>query len=252
MFKFLVLLSFLGLAACQTAQQKNLKFLGDRVEKLKPLSSWRSSQCAVSVGLTEPAKARFKELFPEETDQIAREDWAYTWSARETTCDIRPVDIGPAVKSQKEFLDTAFCLLLQVHYVNSPFDDLKVEPNDVVGVKRLTTAGGDGATYRDEEVVHIVSGNDKDLGIYLPRDRMVVETRTRSHGLLVAEYGDLEGRWLPIHLEQRRGNLIFELEDFKYAETVKNRRMLDSFWIKLSGEKSFLQSKVNIKNCRDL
>lgn len=250
--KVLVLLSFLALGACQTAQQKNLRFLADRVEKLKPLSSWRSSQCDVSVELTEPAKARFKELFPEETDQIHRDDWAYTWSARETTCDIRALDIGPAVKSQKEFLDTAFCLLLQVHYVNSPFDDLKVEPADVVGVKRLTTAGGDGATYRDEEIVHIVSGSDKDLGIYLPPDGVVVETRTRGHGLLVAEYGDIAGRWLPVHLEQRRGNLIFQLEDFKYAEAVEDRRGLESFWIKFGGEKSVLQSKVNVKNCRDL
>lgn len=252
MLKYLVLLLFPWLAACQTAQQKNLDLLKDRVEKLRPLSSWRPSWCEVSVELTEPAKARFKEIFPNETDQITRADWAYTWSARENTCEIRALDIGPAAKSQKEFLDTAFCMLLQVHYVNSPFDELKVEPGDIVGLTRLSTVGGDGAVYADEEVVHIQSGTDKDLGIYLPRNRMTVETRTRSRGMFVAEYSDIGGRWLPAHLEQRRGNLVFEMQDFKYAEAVKNRAMLESFWIKLSGDKTFLQSKVLVKNCRDL
>lgn len=252
MLKYVLLLSFPWLAACQTAQQKNVALLKDRVEKLKPLSSWRSSYCEVSVELTEPAKARFKEIYPSEVDQISRADWAYTWSARENMCEIRAMDIGPAAKSQKEFLETAFCLLLQVHYVNSPFDELKVEPRDIVGMTRLSTAGGDGATYRDEEVVHIQTGSDKDLGIYLPRDKTTIETRTRSRGLLVAEYGEVGGRWLPTHLEQRRGNLVFELQDFKYAEAVQNRAMLESFWIKLGGEKTFLQSKVSVKNCRAL
>ncbi len=232
MFKALLLLGFLFLAACQTAAQKNMALLNDRAEKLRPLSEWRSSWCRVEVEMTQPALARFKEMFPDEN--LATESWAYNWKARENMCEVTPVDVSPATKSQQGFLNTAFCLLLQVHYVNSPFDELKIEPRDIESVK---------------DVVHIASGADKDLGIYLPRERFVVETRTRSRGQLIAEYSENGGHWLPSRLEQRRGNTIFVVEDMQYAGA---RPWLESFWIAVGGEKALRQSQVKIKDCRDL
>ena len=90
--KFLALALLVLLAGCQSAQKKNLELLGDRVRKLRPLSSAETQKCTLEVSLTQPASARYKEMFPKEKIE---EPWTYTWRGSEARCEIAPRCLKP-------------------------------------------------------------------------------------------------------------------------------------------------------------
>src|ERR1700722_10146363 len=131
MLKYLLVLVVL-LPACQTMQEKNLALIRDRADKLKPLSLWKPLRCKVSTHLTQPALARYKEMFPDEKG-LSEVGPDYTWRQFHSTCEITPDQHTPLTKNHQAFVETAFCLLLQVHFVHSPFDDLQFKPGEDVG-----------------------------------------------------------------------------------------------------------------------
>jgi hypothetical protein len=228
MHKFLII--FLALAACQTAQQRSEKLVAKRMAQLKPLSSWRPLWCQVDTELTEPAKARYEEMFPSESAS----DLSYVWRSRESSCEITPMKPSAIAKSQQAFLETALCLLMQVHYVNSPFDELAVAEIEPQG-----------------ELTHIRTGANSELGIFLPPDLPTVETRTKSRGVLRAEYAGQGGMMVPKRLEQRLHETSFVIDDIVY-DTSGAKPLLKSFWIEVGAEKPLRHSQAFFRDCRPL
>lgn len=223
---------FLALAACQTAQQRSEKLVMKRAAQLKHLSSWRPMWCQVDTELTEPAKARYEEMFPSESAS----DLSYVWRSRESSCEITPMKPSAIAKSQQAFLETALCLLMQVHFVNSPFDELAMASSDIEPVGELT---------------HIRSGANADLGIFLLPDVPTVETRTKSRGILRAEYAEQAGVLLPKRLEQNRMGTLFVVDDIVYDLSAA-RPQLKSFWMEAGTETPLRHSQAQFRDCRAL
>lgn len=193
------------------------------MEKLKPLSSWKSRECRLEVELTQPAVARYRTLFPTDEKQLLKTPWVYIWFARESACEVRPEARTPATTNMQSFLNTAVCILLQTHYVNSPFDELAPEQvEERPGAIFLRASG--------------------ELGMLLPRDRFHIETRTRGRGVLQADYSDAG---LPTRLEQKVGETSFVVDEFEW-----DGRDLKSFWIFAGGERAFRHSQVRVASCR--
>lgn len=211
--------------------------LRDRVEKLKPLSTWKPAWCRVDARLTQPAIARYKEMFPDEIDKLTAESLAYTWKARETACEITPLDSSPLTRNYASFLDTAMCVLMQVHWVNSPFDELKV--------------GADDIGERDGQV-HIRAGESDDLGLFVDPRTVAVETRTKGRGVLRAAYAEVDGTWLPQRLVQRTAGADFVVDTIEWSDTyVGARRMPHSLWISVGEDKPVQHSQLVFSDCRE-
>jgi hypothetical protein len=239
MFKIRIVCLFLLLIAggCQTVQEKNLALIKDRSEKLKPLSTWRPTWCRLETRLTQPAIARYREMFPDETEKLTQESWAYTWKARKTSCEVSPLQRSEMSKSHQAFLETAMCMLLQVHWVNSPFAELVAGPDDILS---------------DGGRVHIRASTDQDLGIYLDPSAFVVETKTKSRGTLKASYHESENEWLPDRLEQRLPKSVLVVDALEYdTARVGRRRMLKSFWISVGEEKAMQHTQVFMSGCQN-
>ncbi len=226
---------FVFLTGCQTAQQKSERLVNERAAQLQHLSSWPSTWCQIETELTEPAKARYEQMFPFETAP----ELTYAWRSRESTCEITPLVPGETAKSHQAFLETAMCLLMQVHYLNSPFDELNLAGPGVEPVGEYT---------------HIKAGDKPELGIFLPRDSVTVETRTKSRGVLRALYEERQGQLLPKRLQQDRGGTVFVVEDIEYDDTARAgaRPMLKSFWIAVGAGTPLRHSKAIVRDCRPL
>lgn len=229
---WLALISVVALSACQTAQQKSEALVAQRIAQLKHLSTYKATWCQVDVELTEPARARFEEMFPSESAS----DLTYIWRSRESTCELSPMKTSNIAQGQQAFLETSLCLLMQVHFVNSPFDELATSPSDIESVEHLT---------------RIRAGQNPDLGIFLPRDSVTVETRTKTRGILRVEYADRNGVMLPSRLEQARIGTQFVIEDIDY-DLSGPRPRLKSFWMALGAEKPLRHSQAIVRDCRAL
>ncbi len=225
MFRWLALALLLN--GCQTAQQRSEALVAKRVAELSHLTSYKPTWCHVDTELTEPAKARFESMFPSESAS----DLSFVWRSRETSCEISPLKPSAIAKTQQAFLETALCLLMQVHFVNSPFDEMEVR-----------------GIAPKENLTFISSGGSKELGLYLPKDSVTVETRTRSRGVLRAEYSERDGALLPIKLEQILPNTHVTVDEIEYA----NPRTLKSFWISVGAENPLRHSKIEFHDCRPL
>lgn len=232
MFKFFLTASLLLAAGCQTAQQKSEELVVHRAAQLRHLSHYRPTWCQADTELTEPAKARYEEMFPTESAP----DLSFVWRSRETTCEVTPMKPSAIAKSQQAFLETALCLLMQTHFVNSPFDELPIGPGDVEA---------------EGEWTHIRSGAAKDLGVFLPNDSVSVETRTKSRGILRADYGEVNGVMVPLNLRQVLPTTQFSVDDIVY-DFSGTRPMLKSFWIEVGNEKPLRHSQVILRDCRPL
>lgn len=224
------------LASCQTAQEKSVYIVKDRVEKLRPLSKWSRSWCQVETHLTQPAIARYRQMFPSEVDKILLSGWTYTWRASEASCELKPSVESPAVKNHMSFMQDAFCMLLQVHFVNSPFDSLSVPASNFV---------------MEEGKAHIIASGDPHLGIFLDPTNFVVETRTKSRGVLSAMYSQHEGEWLPSRLAQDMASYHLILDEIEYADVkISGRRQIKSFWISVGAEQPLKHTQVVLNNCQ--
>ena len=237
MYKFFVFVCVVFLTGCQTVEQKNEALVRDRIEKLKPLSIWKPTWCRVSTHLTQPAIARYREMFPEEVDKLTEESWAYTWKARETVCEVSALDKSPMLQNHKGFIESAFCLLLQTHYVNSPFDELKISPSSIV---------------KNGERVQIRTSLEDDLGLFLDPIDFKVETKTKSRGVLSARYSSHEGDWLPDHLEYHSPTSTIVVDTIEYAEVkLSGKRMIKSFWISVGDDKTLQHTQVELSACQN-
>lgn len=226
--------AFICTVGCESAQKKNLQLVQDRVMKLKPLAAWPSVLCKVEVSLSQPAAARYREMFPKEK---LREPWEYTWKAREVACELHGSEQSPMRDSHKTFMETAMCLLLQTHWVNSPFDELKVGPEAI-------TENGDR--------VQIRFTTDPELGIFLDRGPFLIETNTKTRGAMLAEYIERDGNWVPSRIENHRGGSVLALEemDYELSPIPGARPTLKSFWIAVGTERGLKHSWVAVRECK--
>ncbi len=115
-------------------------------------------------------------------------------------CEVTSLDRSALAINYRGFLDVALCALVQTHFVNSPFDELKpvaVEPRG--------------------ERTFIRTGAEPDLGLYLARDRFVIETHTKGRGVLTAEYTRGERGWVPLRLTQTLGQTIVTIDHLEYG-----------------------------------
>lgn len=239
-----VLITALSVYGCQTVQIRNHNLVRDRAEKLRPLSKWRTAWCEVETELTHPAVARYQQMFPKEKART-QESLKFTWRASESACEIKGGEESPLMKNQKGFVESAMCLLMQVHWVNSPFDEMDVRTQDL---ESRQVGEGDGAV----EAVHVrTAGAGADYGMFVLSPDFKVETRTKSRGVLRATYAENAGEWLPSRLEQSGTNTQFVVEDIEYSdEKIGSRRMLKSFWISVGTDRALRHSKVSFYNCR--
>jgi hypothetical protein len=243
MFKRTLFTVFLILTACQTTQEKNKALVRDRVEKLKTLSGWRATWCRVDAHLTQPALARYREMFPEESEKIDSDTWSYTWKARAGACEVTALETSPLAQNHRAFLEDAFCTLLQTHFVNSPFADLQVN--------------GEGIVSAPKDSVQIRTSPDPNLGLYLDPGTVTVETRTKARGTFRALYGEHSSQWLPDFIEQRTDKTIVVLDGFEYGNVPVGGRILPkSFWISVgdrstpASKEAFQHTRVELSNCR--
>lgn len=219
---------FVFLVGCQTAQQKRESLVADRRDKLKPLSTFHPVRCSVEARLTQPALARYREMFSGEDASTLE----FNWHARESSCDISARDGSSKIATNYQgFLETAMCVLMQVHWVNSPFDEMSID-----------------AVNEKDARVHIGKGTN---GLYLDPTSFIIETRTPKHGTLIAQYERDRGDYLPSRLTQktRKGTQIV-LDDFEWGDEVAGRRMVRSFLISAGDEKPLEHSRVVFKDCR--
>lgn len=235
----LFLFLLVALVGCQSVQEKNQAVVRSDFERLKPLSTWQPTWCKVDTHLTPAALARYGEMFPDEKDVLAQDTWSYTWKARETSCEITALDSSPVIANHHGFLETAFCLLLQTHYVNSPFDELKISPEDI--------------SRTDNEQVQIrTAPSEPDLGLFLDPQRLHIETHTKSRGIIRADYSEINHQWLPTRLEQRLPKETLVIEDIKYSDVpVGGRRMIQSFWIAVGEDQALRHTQVSLYNCQN-
>ena len=177
-------------------------------------------------------------MFPKELDVLTAESLPYTWKARESSCEVTPLKQSPLANNYQGFLETALCLLVQTHFVNSPFDEIEITREHV--------------DVREDRTL-LRTGDAQDLGIYLDSRRFVVETRTKGRGVLTAEYQEFDGRTLPARLTQRLGPTVFQLTNFEYAPPGDGRtRTLKSFTIAVGDDKALTHSHVNVSECQAL
>lgn len=232
MFKFFVALLLFCAVACQSTQEKNQALVRDRFEKLKPLSTWKPTWCRVDAKLTQPALARYREMFAAEPEKLQSETWSYTWKARETSCEVTSLEDAPLSRNHRGILETVFCTLLQTHFVNSPFDELKIMPEDI-------------SAHEDRVQIKLGLGSAEDIGLYLDPRAVSVETRTRARGTLNARYAQSGQQWLPERIEQKTATTVLLLDGFEYSEaSVGARRMLKSFWISLGDSRALPHTQV--------
>lgn len=219
------------------AHQRDVSLVKDRVAKLQPLSRYKSTVCEVETQPTQPALARFAQMYPKEFDQLPRDAWTFKWRQTESRCEIAPsvVPNSPVVKAQRGFLEAAFCLLGQYFFVNSPFDELKLGPNDVV---------------RNGEWVQIRDPKQKDLGYFLDRRDFVIVTKTKSRGDFQVRYKEFDHQWLPERMEHSPENMQIVLDEFEYGEPVGGRKTLKSLMLSVGAEKPLAHSHIVVRNCQ--
>lgn len=230
------LVSLVFLSGCQLSQHRAMSLIGDRAQKLKPLSRWQQATCEVEARLTSPSIEHYKRILPTEKDALASGGWTFRWHARESSCEVTTTATGEAARTQKGLLDTALCTLLQVHWVNSPFDELQIASEQV---------------ELKDNVVRIRAPMQPELGLYLPTDQFLIETRTKSRGNFQATYAPIANEWLPKRIEVRSGKTVLALDEFEFDEMrIDGRRMIKSVWLELGEDRSLRQAQLVFTDCR--
>jgi hypothetical protein len=176
-------------------------------------------------------------MFPEEDVKLKEDIWAYTWKARESSCEVTSLDPSPLSKNHSSFLESAFCTLLQTHFVNSPFDELKISADDIV---------------TSEGKVQIRTGLEEGLGLFLDPKSFTIETKTKNRGVLRAVYVERDHHWLPVRLEERHANTQFVIDQIEYDDVpVGGRLVPKSFWISVGEQQAFPHTQISLSNCRN-
>jgi hypothetical protein len=234
MRRTLLILSLLTVA-CQSTREKNALIVKDRIEKLSSLSQWKPIKCQIKTELAAPQAQKYELAFPDEKELIENWDVSYDWTARHARCEVHPKPLTPVTANQRAFIEEAFCTLMQVFWVHSPFDDLKVLPTDI----------------EDEETkVFLRQKEDTDLGLYLDKTNMSIETKTARKGTYSASYAPVGTKWLPSELKHETLTFKFVLKEFDWGDG-ENRAPPKSFWIYV-GEQAApsAHTQVQISDCQ--
>lgn len=219
------------LAGC--AHQRDVSLVRDRIEKLQPLSKYTSTVCDVETQPTQPALARFAQMYPKDIDKVRSEAWTFKWRQWESRCEISPVpgsSSNPVTKAQLGFVEASFCLLGQIFFVNSPFDEIKLGPDDVKREGNMIKLGG----------------VDLDPGDF------VIHTHTSSRGEFTARYRQESGEWLPDRMEHKPENMEILLDQIEYGERIGQRRVLKSMMLSVGTERPVPHSQLIVRNCQRL
>lgn len=226
------------LVGCQSAQKRRLALVEQRLLALRPLSVWTPTRCEVSVEWSEPAKARYAQLFAQEVQEAAKD--VYIWNARETSCSIEAPEKTPLRLMQKSFLENAMCLLMQVHYVNSPFDELTIKAEHI---------------HEKDKLVQIRLSDNEDLGLFLDPMNFVITTKTKARGTFIAHYAQWgaypqQREWRPTRLEHIKGNTHFVLDEIRYGEErVGSRSMPAQMTLSVGENRLATHSYLRFSNC---
>jgi hypothetical protein len=225
------------LAGC--AHQRDVSLVKDRMVKLQPLSRYRGTVCEVHTQPTQPALARYAQMFPKDFEQLPRDAFIFKWRQTENRCEVvAPVaPKSPVVKAQRGFVEAAFCVLGQYFFINSPFDELKSEPKDVV-------RNGDWVQIRDKK--------DPELGYFLDRKDFLIVAKTKSRGEFQVHYKEFDSQWLPDRMEHKPENMQIVLDEMEYGERVAGRRTLKSLMLSVGTERPLAHSQITVSNCERL
>jgi len=238
MFKAIVFLILGLLIGCQSAKEKNMDVIRDRSDKLKPLADFKPTWCRLETHLTQPALARYREMYPEDVEKLNDGVLNYTWKARKYSCEITALEQTPLTKNHQAFLESAICMLLQVHWVNSPFEQLQIYPRDIIAQK-------DGTIHLQGSML------EPELGVYLDPLTFKMETRTKGRGVLKAVFTENEHDWLPQHLEQLTAKSQLTVDGIEYdAKPTNGRRMIKSLWISVGDAQPYQHTQVDFVGCR--
>jgi hypothetical protein len=224
------------LSGCQSLQEKNALFLKERVERLQPKTSWTARRCEVKAELSAPQAVKYRTAFPDETGLLDNWQATYDWSSRESKCQIHVQPLTPLTANQRAFVEEAFCTLLQVFYVHSPFEGIRILPTDMID---------------QEGRLFLRQRADSEVGIYLDKAAMNIETQTARNGVYKASYVQHDNVWLPNEISHQSSLFSFVVRDIDWPDG-DSRQPPKSFWIYLSENNEASQTphtKLEITNC---
>lgn len=227
-----------GGAGCATQQQKDFQFVQSRVAQLRGLEKYPSTVCEIETIPTPTALARYIQLNPKEAGQLKDVTWKFKWRQTENHCEISGESKLQAARMQKGIVEAAFCLPLQVFFINSPFDEVVIRPE---------------AIRREGELIQVSDAPGSHLGYYLDTGNTTVRTRTQSKGELSAHYSQVDGEWLPDSIEQNTPALKILLDGVSYStQKMGNRRLIESMWISIGTDEARRHSQISIRNCQSM
>jgi hypothetical protein len=234
----LLVLAFAILAACQSAQEKDALILKERVDGLQRHGYFKPLRCEMKSELSAPQAQKYRTAFPEE--QALVDEWTvvYEWLPRSGRCEVHANPLTPASANQRAFVEEALCTLMQVFWVHSPFDGLRVLPTDIVD---------------QDEKIFIRQRENSDLGIYLDKKTYEMETLTAKNGTFHARYEKFGDHYLPANLEHKTVSFRFVLRDFEWSESSPQDPP-KSFWIHV-GEMDATptpRTKLTLGECKAL
>lgn len=220
------------------AHHRAVGVVRDRIVKLQPLSNYSGTQCEVVARPTQRALARFSQMHPGEVERLHSEAWMFKWRQTESRCQVTPAAsaASPVVKAQLGFVEAALCMLAQVFYVNSPFDELQYGPDEVQIRENWVQLGP----------------QKSDTGLFLDRNDFNVVTRTRTRGEYAAHYKQFDGEWLPDRMEHKPENLMILVDQIKYGDRLGSRRIFESMMVSVGTERPLAHSELIVRNCQPL
>lgn len=234
----------LVLSGCESAMKKNAELVAGRIRALNYLSNVQAFTCRVETSLSAPAMKKYLAEYPDEKRLIETWDESYQWEAHEGRCEIRPDHLTPLIANHRAFMEISFCTLMQVFWVNSPFDGLNILPNQIQD--------------RDNQVF-LQQSQDSDTGIYLDKAEFRLQTRTVHNGELAAHYEKpkptpLASFELPVRLSQKTDKYSLVLDRFNWSPlSTAVRPFPASFWISIQTAKGLEAfSGVQISDCHSL
>ena len=202
------------LTACQTTQEKNAIILKSRVDALhKP--PFKPLRCEYRSELSPAQAQKYRTAFSDEAASI--DDWnvVYEWLPRSRNCQVHAKPLTPVSANQRVFVEEALCTLMQVFWVHSPFDGLRILPTDVED--------------RDEQIF-IRQKEDSDIGITFHKVDFTMETKTAKNGTLRAAYARVGDLFAPTSLEHQTTMYHFAVRDFEWGDAAEPPK---SLWINI-------------------
>jgi hypothetical protein len=128
-------------------------------------------------------------------------------------------------------------MLVQVHWVNSPFTDLKFSEKDV---------------HDENGVAHIRIASEPELGLFLNPEHFQIETKTKSRGVLRAEYRLVGEEPRPVELQQVLPKSVLRVSDIEFSvDQLNGRSLLKKFSISVGEKNPVPYATVEVHDCHN-